>query len=85
MVRESGLVSLSPRLELDGQGKGDSQSPVSRRCPQMSEHTTDSEKLRREAEELRQTAQRLIEEAARLLAKSTQLEKQISAHDNRQK
>lgn len=31
----------------------------------MSESTSNSEKLRREAEELRQTAQRLIEEAAR--------------------
>jgi hypothetical protein len=51
----------------------------------MAESTSSSEKLRREAEELRQTAQRLIEEAARLLAKSTELEKQISAHENRPK
>lgn len=51
----------------------------------MAETTENSEKLRRGAEELRQTAQRLIEEAARFLAKSTELEKQISVHDSRQR
>jgi hypothetical protein len=57
----------------------------SMRRQQMPESTSNSKKLRREVEEPRQTAQRLIEEAARFLAKSRELEKQIPAHDNRQK